>query len=116
MFLAHFMDITLVVIAIFVLVAITFLLLFLFKSFSRKTFTSDDGSIFDNKSDLDSYQNLYAKTKSLFLSEDQQNSNYPLLGFEKSFLTKLTKEGFSDLKILFKYRKQIKSLSDLINK
>ena len=109
------MDITLVVIAIFVLLAIAFLLLFLFKSISKKTFKADDGSVFDNQSDLDSYQILYSKTKSLFLSDDKQNSNYPLLGFEKSFLTKLTNEGFSDLYTLFKYRKQIKSLSDLIN-
>ena len=109
------MDITLVIIAIFVVLAIAFLLLFLFKSVSKKTFTADDGSVFDNQSDLDSYQTLFAKTKSLFLSEDQPNSSYPILGFEKIFLTKLTKEGFSDLNTLFKYRKQIKSLSDLIN-
>ena len=109
------MDITLVALAIFVLFAIAFLLLFLFKINSNKTFTADDGSVFDNQTDLDSYQILYSKTKSLFLSDDKQNSSYPLLGFEKSFLTKLTKEGFSDLNTLFKYRKQIKSLSDLIN-
>ena len=109
------MDITLVVIAIFLLLAIAFLLLFLFKSISKKTYTADDGLVFDNQSDLDSYQTLYAKTKSLFLSDDQPNSIYPILGFEKLFLTKLTKEGFSDLNTLFKFRKQIKSLSDLIN-
>ena len=109
------MDITLVVLAIFGLLAIAFILFFLFKSVARKTFTADDGSILDNQSDLDSYQTLYVKTKSLFLSENQQDFNYPLLGFEKSFLNKLTKEGFADLKTLFKYRKQIKSLSDLIN-
>tara|TARA_Y100001968_G_scaffold331489_1_gene386342 strand:+ start:1446 stop:1778 length:333 start_codon:yes stop_codon:yes gene_type:complete len=109
------MDIKLLVISIILLLAISFLLLFLLKSFSRATFTADDGSIFDNKSDLDSYQALYARTKSLFLLEYQQNSNYPLLGFDKLFLTKLTREGFTDLKTLFKYRKQIKSLSDLIN-
>ena len=109
------MDITLVVLAIIGLLAIAFLLLFLFKSVGRKTFNADDGSIFDNQSDLDSYQTLYLKTKSIFLPEEQQNSNYPLLGFEKSFLNKITKEGFADLKTLFKYRKQIKSLSDLIN-
>ena len=106
---------TLIIIAIFLLLAIGFILLFLFKSISKKTFTADDGSIFDNQSDLDSYQTIYAKTKSLFLSDDQPNSRNPILGFEKSFLTKLTKEGFSDLKTLIKYRKQFKSLSDLIN-
>ena len=109
------MDIKLVVIAILVVLAIAFLFLFLFISTSKKTFTADDGSVFDNQCDLDSYQELYVKTKSLFLSEDQQNSSYPILGFEKLFLTKITREGFSDLNTLFKYRKQIKSLSDLIN-
>tara|TARA_Y100001968_G_scaffold94688_1_gene85018 strand:- start:279 stop:611 length:333 start_codon:yes stop_codon:yes gene_type:complete len=109
------MDITLVVLAIFGLLALAFLMLFLFKSVARKTFSADDGSIFDNQTDLVTYQTLYAKTKSLFLSGDQPNSNYPLLGFEKTFLSKLTKEGFSDFKTLYKYRKQIKSLSDLIN-
>ena len=109
------MDITLVVLSIIVLLAIAFLMLFLFKSVGQKTFSADDGSIFDNQTDLVTYQNLYAKTKSLFLSGDQPNSNYPLLGFEKTFLSKLTKEGFSDFKTLYKYRKQIKSLSDLIN-
>ena len=109
------MDITLVIIAIFIVLAIASLLLFLFKSISKKTFTADDGSVFDNQSDLDSYQELYTKTKSLFLSEVQPNSSFPILGFEKLFLTKLTKEGFSDLSTLFKYRKQIKLLSNLIN-
>ena len=109
------MDITLVVISIFLLLAIAFLLLFLLKSIRKKTFTADDGSVFDNQSDLEAYQTLYAKTSPLFLSDEQPNSSYPILGFEKSFLTKLTKEGFSDLSTLFKFRKQIKSLSDLIN-
>ena len=109
------MDITLVVIGIFLLLAIAFLMLFLFKSINKKTFTADDGSVFDNQSDLDSYKTLYSNTQSLFLTDDKPNPNYPLLGFEKLFLTKLTKEGFSDFKTLFKYREQIKLLSDLIN-
>ena len=109
------MDITLVVIAIFVLLAIAFLFLFLFKSIRKETFVADDGSVFENQSELDSYQRLYVNTKSLFLSEDQPKSNYPILGFDKLFLTKLTREGFSDFNTIFKYRKQIKSLSDLIN-
>ena len=110
------MDITLILLVILVLFAIVFLLLFLFNGISNKNFIADDGSVFDNQSDLDSYQSLYSKTKSLFLLEDLKNSSNSELGFEKSFLTKLTQEGFSNLKILFKYRKQIKSLSDLINK
>ena len=109
------MDITLVVIVIFLLLAVAFLLLFLFKSIGKKTFTAEDGSVFDSQSDLDSYNILYDKTKSLFLSEDQASTSYPILGFDKLFLIKLTREGFSDLNTLFKYRKQIKSLSDLIN-
>ena len=109
------MDITLVILAILLLLAIAFLIIFLFKSLNRKSFTADDGSIFVNQSELDSYQTLFSKTKILFSFEDQENSNYPLLGFDKSFLIKLTKEGFSDLKTLFIYRKQIKLLSDLIN-
>ena len=109
------MDITFVVIAIFLVLALAFLFLFLFKSVSKKNFTADDGSVFDNQSDFDSYQTLYVKTKSLFLSEDRPSSSYPILGFEKIFLTKLTEGGFTDLNTLFKYRKQIKSLSDLIN-
>ena len=110
------MDITLIAIGLFVLLAIVFLLIFLFKSINKKSFIADDGSIFSNQSDLDLYQTLYEKTKSLFLVDNQDISNTPILGFDKSFLTKLNKEGFKDLKTLFKYRKQIKSLSDLINK
>ena len=34
---------------------------------------------------------------------------------KKSFITKLSSEGFSDLKTLVKFRKQFQSLSDLIN-
>ena len=116
MFIKKNMDITLVVLAILLVLSIAFLVLFLLKTISNKTFKAEDGTVFYNQSDLDSYQILYAKTKCLFLAEDQANSSYPVLGFEKLFLTKLTKEGFSDLNTLFKYRKQIKSLSDLINK
>ncbi len=109
------MDITLIAIAIFILIAIVFLTLFLFKSISKKTFTADDGSVFDNQSDLDLYQNLYEKTKPLFSTVDDKGSSKLKLGFEQLFLYKLTTEGFPDLKTLIKYREQFKSLSDLIN-
>ncbi len=109
------MDITFFAIAFFLLVAIVFLLLFLLKSINKKSFIAEDGSIFKNQSDLDLYQSLYEKTRSLFVVEDDKASNLPILGFERSFLTKLTSEGFPDLKTLVKYRSQFKILSDLIN-
>ena len=109
------MDITFIAIAIFILVAIVFLSLFLFKSINKKSFTADDGSLFDTQADLDMYQNLYEKTKPFFSSNDDNSSAQELLGFEKVFLSKLTTDGFPDLKTLVKYRKQLKSLSDLIN-
>tara|TARA_B100001250_G_scaffold185071_1_gene159176 strand:- start:291 stop:623 length:333 start_codon:yes stop_codon:yes gene_type:complete len=109
------MDITLIAIAILVLFAIVFLILFLFKSINKKSFTAEDGSAFDSQSDLDLYQNLYNKTKPLFVLDDEQGSLQQILGFQKSFLTKLTAEGFPDLKSLVKYRKQFELLSDLIN-
>ncbi|WP_269612963.1 hypothetical protein [Prochlorococcus marinus] len=109
------MDITLIAIAIFILIAVVFLSLFLFKSINKKSFTAQDGSVFDNQSDLDLYMNLYEKTKPLFSSIDEKASPQQLLGFEQLFLSKLTTEGFPDLKTLVKYRKQFKSLSDLIN-
>ena len=109
------MDITLIAIAIFILVAIVFLGLYLFKSINKKSFTADDGSVFDSESDLDIYQKLYDKTKPLFSSDAEKSSAQSILGFERSFITKLSSEGFPDLKTLVKYRKQIKSLSDLIN-
>ena len=109
------MDITLIAIAIFILVAIVFLGLYLFKSINKKSFTAEDGSVFDCESDLDVYQKLYEKTKPLFNSDVEKASAQSILGFEKSFITKLSSEGFSDLKTLFKYRKELKSLSDLIN-
>ena len=109
------MDITLIAIAIFILVAIVFLGLFLFKSINKKSFTAEDGSVFDSESDLDVYQQLYDKTKPLFSSDAEKSSAQSILGFERSFITKLSSEGFPDLKTLVKYRKQFKSLSDLIN-
>ena len=109
------MDLTLISLLIFGFFSITFFLIFLFKNINKKSFVSDDGLVFDSKSEFDAYQILYEKTKSLFSIDNQNNPNITILGFEKSFLTKLTKEGFSDLNTLFTYRKQIKSLSDLIN-
>lgn len=109
------MDITLIAIAIFILVALVFLSLFLFKSINKKSFTAEDGSVFDTQSDLDLYMNLYEKTRPLFSSNDEKISPQQLLGFEQLFLSKLTTEGFPDLKTLVKYRKQFKSLSELIN-
>ena len=109
------MDITLIAIAIFILIAIVFLTLFLFKSINKKSFTADDGSVFDSESDLDIYQKLYDKTKPLFSSDAEKSSAQSILGFERSFITKLSSEGFPDLKTLVKYRKQFKLLSDLIN-
>ena len=109
------MDITLIAIAIFILVAIVFLTLFLFKSINKKSFTAEDGSAFDSQADLDQYQKLYEKIMPLYNIENEKDSAKTILGFQKSFLTKLTTDGFPDLKSLIKYRKQIKSLSDLIN-
>ncbi len=109
------MDITFITIAIFILIAILFLILFLFKSINKKSFTADDGSVFDSQSDLDLYQNLYDKTKPLFSNDNEKASTQQILGFEVLFLSKLTTEGFPDLKTVVKYRKQFKSLSDLIN-
>ena len=109
------MDIKLIAIAIFILVAIVFLGLYLFKSINKKSFTADDGSVFDSESDLNVYQKLYEKTKPLFSNDAVKGSAQLILGFEKSFITKLSSEGFPDLKTLVKYRKQFKSLSDLIN-
>ena len=57
----------------------------------------------------------YDKTIPLFMSDDEIGSAQSILGFKKSFLSKLKSEGFSDLKSLVKYRKEFKSLSDLIN-
>jgi len=109
------MDITLIAIAIIVVIAIAFLVLFLFKNINKKTFTANDGSVFDSQSDLDSYLKLYDKTKPIFTNDDEKGSAQQALGFEKSFLSKLTTEGFPDLKTLIKYRKQFKAISDLIN-
>ncbi len=109
------MDITLIAIAVFIFVAIVLLALFLFKSINNKSFTAEDGSVFANQTDLDVYQNLYEKTKPLFLIDEVKTPTEQILGFQKSFLTKLTKDGFPDLKTLTKYRKQFKSLSELIN-
>ena len=109
------MDITLIAIAIFIFVAIAFLILFLLKSFNKKSFKADDGSVFDSQIDLDIYQNLYEKTMPLFSSNNEEGSVNQLLGFQKSFLNKLLTDGFPDLKTLIKYRKQFKALSDLIN-
>ncbi|WP_269610409.1 hypothetical protein [Prochlorococcus marinus] len=109
------MDITLIAIAIFVVVAIAFLALFLFKSINKKSFTAEDGSVFDNQSDLDLYQNLYDKTKPIFCIDNDKGNAQQILGFEKTFLSRVTAEGFPDLQTLIKYRKQIKYLSDLIN-
>ena len=109
------MDITLIAIAIFILVAIGLLGLFLFKSSNKKSFAANDGSVFDSEADLDIYQNLYEKTKPIFSNDDNKGSSQQILGFEKAFLSKLKTDGFPDIKTLVKFRKQIKSLSDLIN-
>ena len=50
-----------------------------------------------------------------FFYSRRDSSSQLVLGFEKLFLIKLTTDGFQDLKTLVKYRKQFKSLSDLIN-
>ena len=109
------MDITFIAIVIFIIVAIAFLTLYLFKSINKKSFKAEDGSVFDTEADLDLYHRLYDKTNSLFRPDDENGSTQQILGFEKLFISKLTKEGFPDLVTLIKYRKQFKSLSDLIN-
>tara|TARA_B100001250_G_C19795108_1_gene788343 strand:+ start:1476 stop:1808 length:333 start_codon:yes stop_codon:yes gene_type:complete len=109
------MDITLIAITFFLLIAIVFLLIFLFKGINKKTFTADDGSVFENQSDLDVYLKLYDKTKCLFTEEEDKTSSQKKLGLDQTFMNRLIKEGINDLKTLVKYRKQFKILSDLIN-
>ncbi len=109
------MDITLISIAFFILLAIVLVLIFLFRSINKKSFKAEDGSVFETHEDLHIYQNLYDKTKPLFSIDEENGSKKSILGFDNSFLTKLTNLGFNDLKTLVRYRKQIKLLSDLIN-
>ena len=109
------MDITLIAISIFIFIAIVFLLLFLFKSINKKSFIAEDGTVFANQSDLDVYQSLFDRTKDIFSVVEDNGSSQSILGFDRSFLSKLTEEGFHDLKTLVLYREQFKSLSDLIN-
>ena len=109
------MDIKLIGIASFLLLAIVVLILYLFNNITNKTFKSNDGIILDSQEDLDLYEKLCKSTKPFFSLDDQQNSNNTILGFDKSFLTKVTIEGFSDLKTIIKNRKQFKMLSDLLN-
>ena len=80
-----------------------------------KSYIADDGSVFESQSDLELYQNLYEKTKPLFSRMDDNTSSQSILGFEQTFLNKLNKGGFEDLKTLVKFRLQFKLLSDLIN-
>ena len=109
------MDITLLSIAFFILIAILILILFLFKSTNNKSFIADDGSVFEKQSDLEVYQNLYEKTKILFSVVEDNPSREAFLDFEPSFLAKIKTEGFNDFKTIVKYRIQLKKLSDLIN-
>ena len=102
-------------IAIFILVAIALIGLFLFKSINKKSFIANDGSVFDSQTDLDVYNKLFEKTKPFFSNDDEKGSSQQILGFEKSFLSKLTKEGFLDFKTIVKFLKQIKLLSYFIN-
>ena len=109
------MDSTFIALALFLFLALAIILLLFFRIINKKSFIADDGSVFDSQSDLETYKGLYRKTSVLFVVDDQQSPSKEILGFEQVFLTKLTREGFADFKTLFKYRKQIKSLSDLIN-
>ena len=110
-----FMDITLVSIVFFILIAIVFLILFLFKSINDKSFIGDYVSVFKKQSDLEVDQNLYEKTKILFSVIDDNPSREEFLDFEPSFIAKIKTEGFKDFKTIVKYRIQLKKLSDLIN-
>ena len=53
------MDITLIAIVIFIVVAIVLLGVYLLKSINKKSFTAEDGSVFYSEYDLDVYQKLY---------------------------------------------------------
>ena len=109
------MDKIFITIVFFILLAFVFLLIFLFKSTKASVYQASDGTVFNNKSDLDVYQSIYEKTKPLFSNDDDINTKDIILGFDKQFLNKLKSDGFSDLKTIVEYRNQFKSLSNLIN-
>ena len=109
------MDIRLIVIASFIFLALVFLIIFLIKSINDKSFIADDGSVFENKSELDLYQSIYEKTKPIFSIAEDKDYSQSIQGFEKSFLTKIKSDGFQDLKTIIRYRKQFEKFSDLIN-
>tara|TARA_B100000700_G_C14482103_1_gene595619 strand:+ start:78 stop:404 length:327 start_codon:yes stop_codon:yes gene_type:complete len=107
------MDKTLITIVTFILLASIFLILYLLKSFQKVSYKANDGTIFENNATLDIYETLVEKLNPLFSYENENPQK--LLGFDKSFLSKLRSDGFTDLKTLLEYRDQIKNLSDLIN-
>ena len=58
----------------------------MFKSINKKSFTAEDGSVFDNESDLDVYNKLYDKTKPLFSSDAEKGSAQSILSIERVML------------------------------
>ena len=105
------MDKTLIAIVTFIALALILLISYLLKSLKKLTYKANDGSIFQDRADLDIYEKLAEGFNPLFSYENSENP----LGFDKTFLSKIRTDGFTDLQTLIKYREQIKKLSDLIN-
>ena len=94
------MDITLVSIVFFILIAIVFLILFLFKSINDKSFIGDYVSVFKKQSDLEVDQNLYEKTKILFSVTEDNPCREAFLDFEPSLLAKIKTDDLTIFKQL----------------
>tara|TARA_Y100001970_G_C13958608_1_gene711994 strand:- start:525 stop:851 length:327 start_codon:yes stop_codon:yes gene_type:complete len=107
------MDLTLIFLGLVLLIAISALAAFLYKSTSKKTFKSIDGTEFFDEIKCQNYDKKLEKLNCLYLESSRTSKN--ILGLSPVFLTLLRSKGFEDLKTLLEYKKDFTLLSKLLD-
>ena len=83
----------------------------------KKVFVAEDGTEFDNEKLCTEYNVVYKRLIRLYQddSDIKTRKKKEVLGMKSLFLSKLKDEGFSDIKTLFTYKDDFKTLSDLLH-
>ncbi len=108
------MDNLLIILAAVLFIALLTLLLFLFKGFKGNKYVAEDGSVFQSEAGLKKYQNISTKLQALY-DFDLSSSINQSGSFEKEFLACIRMNGFTDIKTLYSFRKQLNMLCDIMN-
>ena len=89
--------------------------IFIFIRRGKNSYEASDGSILRTNEELLRYELILNKLNIIFNQDQKDNKDFQEIGLDFNFVDVLKNKGFSEPKILIKYRKELNIISDILN-